>query len=74
MAKLSTHVLDIATGKPAAGMRIELFRLEGEKGEKRVKVKEVCTNVEGRTDAPLLGESEMANGGIRDEKFRGGLF
>lgn len=62
MAKLSTHVLDIAAGKPAAGMRIELYKYEGEKGEKSVKVKVVHTNSDGRTDVPLLAEAEMAEG------------
>ncbi|HEY1685130.1 MAG TPA: hydroxyisourate hydrolase [Tepidisphaeraceae bacterium] len=57
MARLSTHVLDISTGKPAAGMRVELYRCEG---DKCVKVKSVHTNNDGRPDALLLTESEMA--------------
>jgi 5-hydroxyisourate hydrolase len=59
MAKLSTHVLDIATGKPAVGMRIELYRFDG---TSRTKLKEVRTNSDGRTDSPLLSESEMSEG------------
>jgi 5-hydroxyisourate hydrolase len=58
-AKLSTHVLDTAQGKPAAGMIIELWRLQPE----RVLVKKVATNVDGRTDAPLLSGDEMEAGG-----------
>jgi 5-hydroxyisourate hydrolase len=59
MAKLSTHVLDIATGKPAVGMRIELYRLDA---TARTKLKEVKTNNDGRTDSPLLSENEMDEG------------
>lgn len=28
--RLTTHVLDTALGKPAEGLRIDLFRLDGE--------------------------------------------
>lgn len=57
--KLSTHVLDIQNGRPANGLSIALWRLdEG----KRVLLKNVATNLEGRTDEPLLGSSEMQAG------------
>ncbi len=56
--KLSTHVLDLTTGKPAAGMRIELWHLDG----KHVLLKAATTNVDGRTDAPLLDAAAMAVG------------
>lgn len=57
--KLSTHVLDIQNGRPANGLSIALWRLdEG----KRVLLKNVATNFEGRTDEPLLGSSEMQAG------------
>lgn len=51
MGRLSTHVLDTALGRPARGVRIALYRLEG---EARVRLMEVETNADGRTDAPLL--------------------
>jgi 5-hydroxyisourate hydrolase len=59
MARLSTHVLDIAAGKPARGMRIELYQLNG---PDRVKLKDVKTNADGRTDSPLLADAEMTAG------------
>jgi 5-hydroxyisourate hydrolase len=52
---LSTHVLDLTRGKPAAGMRVELWRDGG-------LVKSVVTNADGRTDAPLLEGAELAAG------------
>jgi 5-hydroxyisourate hydrolase len=50
---LTTHVLDTARGRPAAGVQIELFRLDP-----RTPLKAVATNADGRTDEPLLTELE----------------
>jgi hydroxyisourate hydrolase len=53
---LTTHVLDLAQGRPAAGMRIELWRLEPD-GAHTLLIT-TATNSDGRVDAPLLaGES-----------------
>jgi hydroxyisourate hydrolase len=52
MAGLTTHVLDTVHGRPAAGVRLELFEL-GASGE-RGRVVETRTNADGRTDAPLI--------------------
>ncbi|MFD2367651.1 hydroxyisourate hydrolase [Pseudoduganella sp. GCM10020061] len=55
MGKLSTHVLDTAQGKPAAGVAVELYAVEA--GQRRL-LKSASTNGDGRCDAPLLeGES-----------------
>lgn len=51
MGRLTTHVLDTALGKPAKGLRIELFRLDG---DDTALVTAVQTNDDGRCDAPLL--------------------
>ncbi len=58
MGRLTTHVLDTGTGKPAAGLRIELFRL----GVTREKLLETRTNADGRCDAPLLEGADFATG------------
>lgn len=58
MGRLSTHVLDTAKGKPAAGVVISLYRLQGEGRELLLSTK---TNDDGRTDQPLLlGEALVA--------------
>ncbi len=57
-AKLSTHVLDLTTGRPAAGMSLQLWRL----GERPMRLCAVTTSGDGRTDRPLLGEDEMVAG------------
>src|SRR3712207_2282823 len=51
MGRLSTHVLDTVNGKPACGVVIELFAIEG---EGRRSVLRTVTNADGRTDAPLM--------------------
>src|SRR6266849_10226669 len=51
--RLSTHVLDTHSGRPAAGMAIELVELS-ELGASRV-VTRAITNADGRTDRPLIG-------------------
>lgn len=48
---LTTHVLDTARGRPADGLRIDLFRIEG---TKRTFIVSLVTNCDGRTDEPIL--------------------
>ncbi len=57
-AKLSTHVLDLTRGAPAAGMEIELWNLTPEPRQ----LKLVTTNADGRTDEPLLSGAAMIAG------------
>lgn len=57
-AKLSTHVLDLTRGAPAAGMEVELWRL----GETPSRLKVITTNVDGRTDVPLLAGDALQAG------------
>jgi 2-oxo-4-hydroxy-4-carboxy-5-ureidoimidazoline decarboxylase len=51
--RLSTHVLDTHSGKPAAGISVVLTELS-DLGEARVIARTV-TNSDGRTDQPLIG-------------------
>jgi 5-hydroxyisourate hydrolase len=51
MAKLTTHVLNLAAGIPAAGVRIDLHSVNG---ESRALATSVITNSDGRSAAPLL--------------------
>ena len=53
--KLSTHVLDTARGRPAAGLKIELWS-----GTNLLTT--AVTNADGRTDAPLLAGPAMHPG------------
>jgi len=55
MARVSTHVLDIAKGKPAAGVKIDLY-FAGE------LIASAATNGDGRTDEPLLSGNSIPTG------------
>ena len=57
--KLSTHVLDTAKGRPAAGLKIQLWKIEAD--ERRL-LKGVITNQDGRTETPLLLGDELRAG------------
>lgn len=59
MAKLSTHVLDTARGRPAAGIAVRLYFCNG--SDRRL-LKSAVTNADGRTDEPLLSGSNLATG------------
>jgi 2-oxo-4-hydroxy-4-carboxy-5-ureidoimidazoline decarboxylase len=50
--RLSTHVLDTHSGRPASGVAVEMIELS-ELGSSRVVVRTV-TNSDGRTDPPLI--------------------
>ena len=52
MGRLTTHALDLTRGRPADGLRIELWRAGA-------KLKTVVTNLDGRTDEPLLVDDEF---------------
>ena len=56
---LTTHVLDTARGSPAAGLRIELFRIDG---EDRRLLNTLETNDDGRTDAQILPAKTFETG------------
>jgi 5-hydroxyisourate hydrolase len=57
--RLTTHVLDTATGRPAAGLKIALYRIGGSSHR---KVLDVVTNADGRCDAPLLEGKSFQTG------------
>lgn len=57
--RLTTHVLDTASGRPAAGLKIALYRVSGNAHR---KIKDVITNADGRCDAPLLDGDAFETG------------
>lgn len=60
MGRLTTHVLDTVRGKPAAGVAIELHRCDA--GGAPQLLRSVCTNADGRCDAPLLEGADFRAG------------
>lgn len=67
---LTTHVLDTATGRPAAGMKIDLYRIS-DAGAELIKTDE--TNADGRTDAQILLRAEFARG-VYELRFHAGAY
>jgi len=70
--RLSTHVLDTHSGKPAAGIAFELIEL-AEFGEARVVARGV-TNSDGRTDQPLIAGRPVPIGRYELNFFVGKYF
>lgn len=58
--RLSTHVLDTATGRPAAGVGVALYEVS-DFGERRL-IAERTTNADGRTDTPLIAGQPLPIG------------
>jgi 5-hydroxyisourate hydrolase len=58
--RLTTHVLDTARGRPAAGVAIELRRTGF-----HAAIASAVTNADGRTDAPLLEGDELTAGSYK---------
>ena len=69
--RLSTHVLDNVTGKPARGVEIKL--LEIGKSASGLLV-ETVTNSDGRTDSPLLSGAPLRIGTYELRFYVGGYF
>ncbi|CDH72033.1 5-hydroxyisourate hydrolase [Pseudomonas aeruginosa MH38] len=61
MGRLTTHVLDSAHGCPGHGIKIELYRVEGQQLE---LIATTLTNHDGRCDQPVL----------QGEDFRPGVY
>ena len=56
MTKLTTHVLDIYSGKPGKGIKVELYFVSG---ENKTKLKSIILNDDGRSDQPLVEKDEF---------------
>jgi 5-hydroxyisourate hydrolase len=68
MGKLTTHVLDTAHGRPAAGVAVDLYRIDG---PARALLAQAATNRDGRCDAPLL-EGDTLRAGQYELVFAAG--
>ena len=58
MTKLTTHCLDTYSGKPAKGMKVDLYYVSG----KREKINSVTLNDNGRADKPLIEDANFKEG------------
>jgi len=67
LARISTHVLDLAAGTPAAGIPVSLYR-DGE------LLGSAITNVDGRTSEPMLSGDSIETGAYELIFETGGAF
>ena len=67
---LTTHVLDTANGRPAAGMAVALYRIV--EGNRR-PMTTATTNADGRCQAPLLQGAELETG-VYELAFEAGAY
>ena len=57
MSKLTTHALDTYSGKPAKGMKVDVYFIS----EKREIIKSVILNNDGRPDEVLIEPIKIGN-------------
>ena len=69
--RLSTHVLDTMDGKPAPGVKLELYEIGA---SARGLIAQTTTNADGRTDAPLLSGAPLRIGTYELQFFVGPYF
>ncbi len=69
MGRLTTHVLDTSSGKPAAGLKIELWSIAA----KAEAIKVAVTNSDGRVDGAIL-EGDEFKVGTYELRFHAGAY
>jgi len=70
MTKLTTHCLDTYSGKPAKGMKVEVYFVSG----KREKINSIILNDSGRSDEPLIQGTNFKEGEYEFVFFVGNYF
>ena len=70
MTKLTTHCLDTFSGKPANGVKVDVYSVSG----KKLKLNSIKLNNNGRSDEPLLEGSNFKEGQYELVFFIGDYF
>ena len=68
--KLTTHCLDTFSGKPAKGVKVEIYSISSKKG----KLNSIILNSDGRSDKPLLEGADFKEGQYELVFFYWGVF
>ena len=71
MSKLTTHVLDVFSGKPGKGIKVDLYYV---KNDQKEKLNSVILNNEGRTDQALIDGANFKEGQYEIVFFVGDYF
>ncbi len=67
---LTTHILDTASGIPAAGVDVRVYSL----GDERILLTSAVTNRDGRTDRALVDDDALHTGSYEIEFDVGAYF
>ena len=59
MTKLTTHVLDVYSGRPGKGIKVDLYFVEN---NQKKKINSVILNNDGRTDKALIEGKNFKEG------------
>ena len=70
MTKLTTHCLDTFSGKPAKGVKVDIYIVS----EKKEKINSVILNNNGRSDKPLVEGDKFKEGQYELVFFVGDYF
>ena len=70
MTKLTTHVLDTYKGRPAGGIKVEVYYISG----KRNKLNSILLNDDGRANKPLVEGNNFKEGQYELVFFVGDYF
>ena len=70
MTKLTTHCLDTFSGKPAQGVKVDVYFVSG----KKTKLNSTTLNIDGRSDKPLIEGSNFKEGQYELVFFVGDYF
>ena len=57
MTKLTTHALDIYSGRPARGLKVDAYFVS----DKKEKIKSIVLNDDGRSDEPIVDGIKVGN-------------
>ena len=70
MTKLTTHCLDTFSGKPAQGIKVDVYFIS----DKKTKLNSVILNNNGRSDKPLIEGTDFKEGQYELVFFVGDYF
>ena len=72
MTKLTTHVLDIYSGKPGAGIKVDVYYYDKE--NHKSKINSIILNSDGRSSKPLIEGNNFKTGKYELIFFVGAYF
>ena len=71
MTKLTTHVLDVYSGRPGKGIKVDLYEIQN---NNREKLNSIILNNDGRADKPLIEGANFKEGKYELVFFVGDYF